>query len=113
MSSLWQSLKEKISPSHPDVCYHIHGFFGCSYYERAVKMGEKLKIERGNVKLIIKGVERRDWRSHLERQQRLFAGNQFQTSPFIYEGCSPDSFKFIGGSSDFSVIVNEKLSQSK
>jgi hypothetical protein len=34
-------------------------------------MGEKLKTERGNVKLIIKGVERRDWRSHLEQQQRV------------------------------------------
>jgi hypothetical protein len=41
-------------------------------------MGEKLKIERGNVKLIIKGVERRDWRSHLEQQQRVSISSKNQ-----------------------------------
>lgn len=34
-------------------------------------MGEKLKRERPNVKLIINGVERREWRSHLDQQQKV------------------------------------------
>ncbi|CAG8620485.1 12784_t:CDS:2 [Cetraspora pellucida] len=99
------------------LCYHIEGFLNCSYLNSAIDVGDKLKqsndnskdrdIPAVNVNVLIHKKE--EWNDRIRHLQSKFSNsNNHTSSPFIYEGCNPKEYKYIGGYSNFIKLVRER-----
>ncbi|CAG8807592.1 12946_t:CDS:2, partial [Racocetra persica] len=83
------------------------GFLNCSYLNSAIDVGDKLKqsnvnskdrdIPAVNVNVLIH-----------KKEEKISNSNNHTSSPFIYEGCNPKDYKFIGGYSNFIKLVRER-----
>ncbi|CAJ0764642.1 15486_t:CDS:2 [Entrophospora sp. SA101] len=68
-----------------NICYNIEGFLTCSYFKAAVDLGNK--IQKPNIKIKVEGTEKNQARE---------------------VGCKSNDYKFIGGYSDFSKLVESR-----
>ncbi|GAB5587547.1 hypothetical protein Unana1_02447 [Umbelopsis nana] len=94
--------------SKKNYCYYIEGFLSCAYFHAATDIGDRLTDKMKDVKIDVNAYMKAQWNDRLnELKQELKAGNH-STSPFIYEGCSGNDLKFVGGYSDFARLVRDR-----
>ncbi|CAG8710540.1 4132_t:CDS:2 [Gigaspora margarita] len=99
------------------LCYHIEGFINCSYLNSAIDVGNKLKQSKVNskdrnistVNVNVSVHEKEKWSDRVKYlQSKISNSNNHTSSPFIYEGCNPKEYKFIGGYTNFVKLVRER-----
>ncbi|CAJ0759596.1 23057_t:CDS:2 [Entrophospora sp. SA101] len=73
----------------------FEGFLTCSYFKAAVDLGNK--IQKPNIKIKVEGTEK--------NQAREVWKDRVKT---LQSGCKSNDYKFIGGYSDFSKLVESR-----
>ncbi|KAJ3109169.1 hypothetical protein HDU97_008568 [Phlyctochytrium planicorne] len=93
------------------TCYHVAGFTSCPYFQNSVRVVRDLR--RTKPELVgdpdIMNLPRAEWDSRkLQLAETIPGAEKHRTSPMVWEGCSPDKWKFIGGNDDFVDLVAKR-----
>ncbi|KAL6055750.1 hypothetical protein QOT17_016547 [Balamuthia mandrillaris] len=92
-------------------CYHVHGHKACGYFRRAALLGRSLEMkEQGAVKVDVVTIPSEEWSQHLRQKREELKATHHSTCPLVWEGCSVESFTFIGGFTDFQQLAEERHS---
>lgn len=94
--------------SKKNYCYHIEGFLSCAYFHAATDVGDHLSEKKDDVKIDVSAYVKAQWQDRLKQLQRELQAVNHATSPFIYEGCSGNDLKFVGGYGEFARLVRER-----
>ncbi|CAO3660329.1 unnamed protein product [Umbelopsis ramanniana] len=112
----WFSLSKKEENvdeiSKKNYCYHIEGFLSCAYFHAATDVGDRLTDKVQDVKIDVSAYMKAQWQDRLNQLQQELKAGYHSTSPFIYEGCSGNELKLVGGYSDFARLVRDRHSIS-
>jgi len=91
------------------TCYHIYGFLGCPYFQKAICVGQDLQGEHAKVNVNVSVSERSTWSKDLKDivEKHQTEANGHKTCPIVLEGCGKQG-RVIGGYSDFAELVEKR-----
>ena len=94
------------------ICYTIVGVTSCGYYKDALKLGNSLK--EADRKVEIRKVDSTwdEWSAKLTELYNFMPNSQnHRSSPYIFMGCDPRDYRFIGGLDRFSRYLQKTHSK--
>ncbi|RUO95941.1 hypothetical protein BC936DRAFT_142930 [Jimgerdemannia flammicorona] len=85
------------------------GFLNCPYLHAAADLGDKLSADDQRVVVDLRVFFKQQWENRVRALREEIPGSESHTSsPFVYEGCSKDSHRFVGGYTDFARLAKQR-----
>ncbi|KAL7750562.1 hypothetical protein RI367_003903 [Sorochytrium milnesiophthora] len=97
-------------PRKVSTCYHLEGFLSCEYFRNAMALSSRVTGKADAVHVDVNATSKDVFVNKRIQtlQQQIKGGKGHTTCPFIYEGCEPKDYKYVGGYDDFAALVKKR-----
>ncbi|KAI9141898.1 hypothetical protein BKA69DRAFT_1071835 [Paraphysoderma sedebokerense] len=101
-------------PRKNTICYHVEGFLSCEFMKASLRLSQKManappkKEDTVHVDTNVFDKDQFMNTRLKELKKEVPGSNDHNTCPFIWEGCEPREYKFIGGYKQLAEIARNR-----